>query len=231
MGKITQILLAEEARLKEILKSTEKRLENAPEGSLRLSSNKSGRMYYHHTDKKEYISKKNTDLIRKLAQKDYDEKVYEQARKELGQLEEWKAKEYKGLGFREDMPLILTEKGERVRSKSEKIIADYFYHNGIEYKYECPVYLKGKGFAYPDFTLLSEIIREEIYYEHFGMMDDPAYARKAVKKILDYEESGIYLGERLIATFETNQTVLGTKQLEQLVKKYVRINATNLGKK
>lgn len=58
-------------------------------------------------------------------------------------LNEWKSKEYKGKSFREETPTILSEKGERVRSKSEKIMADYFYRNGIEYKYECPLYLKG----------------------------------------------------------------------------------------
>ena len=78
MGKIKNVLFAEEARLKAILKTTKERLKNAPEGSLRLSSNKFGRMYYHQKEKKEYISKNNTDLIRVLAQKSYDKK---QARK------------------------------------------------------------------------------------------------------------------------------------------------------
>ena len=51
-------------------------------------------------------------------------------------MKEWKEKGYNKKGFREDAPIILTEKGERVRSKSEKILADYFYRKGIEYKYE-----------------------------------------------------------------------------------------------
>ena len=76
---------------------------------------------------------------------------------------EWKAKEYKGKEFQPDVPVILTEKGERVRSKSEKIMADYFYRNGIEYKYECPLYLKGVGIVYPDFTFLSPKTETEIY--------------------------------------------------------------------
>lgn len=44
---------------------------------------------------------------------------------------------------------------ERVRSKSEKILADYFYRRKIPYKYECPLTLKGVGTVYPDFTFLS----------------------------------------------------------------------------
>lgn len=42
---------------------------------------------------------------------------------------EWISEDYKGKEFQEDMPVILTGKGERVRSKSEKILADYFYRN------------------------------------------------------------------------------------------------------
>ena len=42
-------------------------------------------------------------------------------------LTKWYEEEYQGKEFKEGTPLILTEKGERVRSKSEKILADYFY--------------------------------------------------------------------------------------------------------
>ena len=41
-------------------------------------------------------------------------------------LKMWYEEEYQGKEFKEGTPLILTEKGERVRSKSEKILADYF---------------------------------------------------------------------------------------------------------
>ena len=83
-------------------------------------------------------------------------------------VKKWKSKEYSGKGFQEGATIILTEKGERVRSKSEKIIADYFFRNGIEYKYECPLYLKGVGTIYPDFTLLSRKTGQEMYWEHNG---------------------------------------------------------------
>ena len=39
----------------------------------------------------------------------------------------WKSEEYKGLGFRDDAPEYYTTQGERVRSKSEIIIADTPY--------------------------------------------------------------------------------------------------------
>ena len=38
-----------------------------------------------------------------------------------------------------------------------------------EYKYECPLYLKGVGIIYPDFTFLSRKSGEEIYWENNGI--------------------------------------------------------------
>lgn len=134
---------------------------------------------------------------------------------------EWKSKEYKGKDFVEGTPIILTEKGERVRSKSEKIMADFFHRKGIAYKYECPLYLKGMGTIYPDFTLLSKKTGAEIYWEHNGKCDDPAYAKDMVRKINTYESNGIFPGERLILTYETEQTILNTGKIEQLVNRYL----------
>ena len=138
------------------------------------------------------------------------------------QIEEWEKQEYKGKEFREDTPLIRSERGERVRSKSEKILADFFYRNQIPYKYECPLHLKNFGTVYPDFTFLSAKTGQEIYWEHDGRMDDPVYAQNAIRKIYAYEENGIYPGERLILTYETEKTVLNMQIVERLVYKYLK---------
>ena len=100
-------------------------------------------------------------------------------------------------------------------------MADYFFRHGIAYKYECPLYLKGVGTIYPDFTFLSRKTGKEVYWEHNGKVDNPEYARKMVRKINAYENNGIFLGERLILTYETEQTILNTGKIEQLVKKYL----------
>ena len=136
-------------------------------------------------------------------------------------LAQWDGETYQGKEFYEGTAVIITEKGERVRSKSEKILADYFYRNNIIYKYEKPLFLKGYGTVYPDFTFLSRKTGEEIYWEHEGMMDKSDYAKTAVKKLESYQKNGIYLGERLIATFETEQTLLNSQIIEQLVQKYL----------
>ena len=182
------------------------------------------------------LAEKRLSQIQKIT-RDYNEReieeIYLNERNERQELiepieptweqkvKEWKEKGYNKKGFREDVPIILTEKGERVRSKSEKILADYFYRKGIEYKYEYPLYLNGVGTVYPDFTFLSPQTGEEIYWEHNGMVDDPGYARKMVRKIQEYEKNGIFPGERLILTYETEQTILNTQKIEQLVNRYL----------
>ena len=84
-----------------------------------------------------------------------------------------------------------------------------------------PLYLKGTGMVYPDFTFLSRRTRKEIYWEHDGRMDDPVYARSAVRKIQAYEENGIYPGENLILTFETEKTILDIRIVKGLVERYL----------
>lgn len=141
----------------------------------------------------------------------------------FNQLEErWYSETYTGKLFQEGTAVILSEKGERVRSKSEKILADYFYRNNILYKYEKPLNLDGYGIVYPDFTFLSKRLGTEIYWEHEGMIDRQEYARTAVKKINCYQMNGIMPGERLILTFETEQDVLNTKIIKKLVDKYLK---------
>lgn len=42
----------------------------------------------------------------------------------------------------------------------------FFCRNRIPYKYECPLYLKGVGTVYPDFTFLSLKTGQEIYWKN-----------------------------------------------------------------
>ena len=84
------------------------------------------------------------------------------------------------------------------------------------------MYLKGVGIVYPDFTFLSRKTKQEIYWEHYGRMDDPSYVRNAVRKMHANEKNDIYPGERLILTFETEKSVLDTAIVQRIVEKYLR---------
>ena len=261
METLKELLLKEQERLEQIFEKAKVRLKDAPQGKLRLSSCRENVQYYHCTQgarkNGSYIPKEQMELIRRLAQKSYDEKIIRLADKRLSrvrkllkdydeianvyqrehverqklidpveptweqQIEQWIAQKYQGKEFQEGTAVILTQKGERVRSKSEKILADYFLQNNIPYKYERPLYLKGAGTVYPDFTCLSRKTRKEIYWEHDGKMDDPVYARSAVRKIQAYEENGIYPGENLILTFETEKIILDIRIVKRLVERYL----------
>lgn len=133
-------------------------------------------------------------------------------------IRQWQSVEYKGKPFDDDENIILTEKGERVRSKSEKIIADKLYSLGISYRYEYPLVLANNVRVYPDFTILRMPAREEVYLEHFGMMDDPDYVETVLYKLSTYEKNEIYLGVNLFVTYETGRKALNTKGLDGLVR-------------
>ena len=133
-------------------------------------------------------------------------------------IEAWQATSYTGKGFINDEQVIVTEKGERVRSKSEKIIADKLYMLSIPYHYEQPLHLANGISVYPDFTILKMPDREEVYLEHFGMLDDPDYMNKALYKIKSYENSGIYLGQKLFITHETSRNPLNTQNLDSMLR-------------
>lgn len=135
---------------------------------------------------------------------------------------DWLSLQYEGKGFDERIPEIYTDKGERVRSKSELLIANELYRTDVAYRYEYPVYIKGFGTIYPDFMILSKKKRKEICWEHFGRMDDPEYAQKAIQKIAAYEENGYVIGENLVVTFETRQTILTTRKIQTVIERYLR---------
>lgn len=134
-------------------------------------------------------------------------------------VEQWRKAEFQGNPFAEGSAEIYTEKGERVRSKSEKIIADMLYRHGILYRYEYPVALQGLGTVYPDFTILNLKERKEIYWEHLGMMDNPEYCERALYKLNCYTKNGIMLGDRLLISHETSKRPLETAVIEKMMEK------------
>lgn len=134
-------------------------------------------------------------------------------------IKRWLSVEYKGKEFVDNGAEIITERGERVRSKSEKIIADKLFTLGIPYRYEYPLTLEGNIRIYPDFTILRMPAREEVYLEHFGMMDDAGYVDKVMVKLYTYEKNGIYLGVNLFITHESGRNPLNTKVLDKFIRK------------
>lgn len=136
-------------------------------------------------------------------------------------IKEWEAKEYQPKKFADGDLVIMTNRGERVRSKSEKILADKFNDLGINYKYEKPLILEDGTKLYPDFTFISPYTREEIYWEHHGMMDNPNYVMNTMKKIETYENNGIFRNEKLIVTYESSGHNLNYEWVDILIRKHL----------
>ncbi|MCQ2108316.1 MAG: hypothetical protein MJZ05_06075 [Fibrobacter sp.] len=138
----------------------------------------------------------------------------------------WLALPYKGKSFREGEPEFLTSRGERVRSKSEMIIADILAKNNIPYKYELSQQMKAAGGklipVYPDFTCVNLRTRQEFLWEHLGRMDDSDYSMKTVMKLRTYSKNDFIPGKNLILTMECDGIPLDRKEVETLVKTFLR---------
>ncbi|MCR4807728.1 MAG: hypothetical protein K5857_08635 [Lachnospiraceae bacterium] len=130
----------------------------------------------------------------------------------------WACQTYDSLGFRDGSPEFYTKNELRVRSKSEVIIADFLDGFNIPFLYEKPLKLKSGQIVHPDFTLLNIKKREEILWEHLGMMDDIEYRNNAFMKVREYELNGYYQGLNLILTFETGKYPLNTKTLKNMIR-------------
>ena len=134
---------------------------------------------------------------------------------------QWLSVDYPKKPFPEDYPELFTSSGERVRSKSEVIIADTLLRMGIPYRYEFPVHFPGAGTFHPDFTVLNVRLRKEYYWEHLGMMADPEYAEAALSKIDIYEKNGCFPGSKLILTHETEKHPLQTRMISAIIQEYL----------
>ena len=134
----------------------------------------------------------------------------------------WLAEEYNKLKFDdEDETKFLSAKGERMRSKSEVLIANELFRQGIPYRYECPLVLKDGKVKYPDFTILIPHLRKIMYWEHLGKMGDIDYVSRNLKKINEYKSIGIYPGKDLIITFENGTNQLGTSEIRGTIREYI----------
>lgn len=137
----------------------------------------------------------------------------------------WQAVTYAGKPFAADAKLLLTARGERVRSKSEVIIADTLLRLNIPYRYEYPRVMQVGGRRvkfYPDFTCLRQSDRSEVVWEHLGMMDDAGYAEKTFEKMEAYESNGLFVGAGLITTRETQSRPLNSAEVLRLAEKFLR---------
>jgi len=97
--------------------------------------------------------------------------------------------------------IYLTNSGIRVRSKSERTIADILSQNGIPYSYEAK-YAFGGEIKSPDFTINRPYDGKLFLWEHFGLIEQEEYSLNANKKLTLYNRHGFYPFKNLICTYE-----------------------------
>ena len=134
---------------------------------------------------------------------------------------EWMNEPFIGKPFKDDAPVYKTIKGERVRSKSEVMIADRMFFRGVPYKYECPIMIEGQV-IHPDFTMKRMSDNKLIYHEHCGRMDDPEYVNDLVERVNLYNQAGIMQGNRLTFSFETADKPLDNRVIDRLIDEFFK---------
>ena len=136
--------------------------------------------------------------------------------------EKWQKAEYPINPAYPEKRRIRTLRGDLVRSKSEAMIADFLFTQGIPYRYECPLKL-GDRVVYPDFMIIHPITGEMILIEHFGKMDDPEYLDHFLEKIKRYAEHEYYPDGRLLCFFETAKEPLDSASISEKLQVFLNL--------
>lgn len=138
---------------------------------------------------------------------------------------QWQKEAYESKGFSENSPVYYTSRGDKVRSKSEVIIAETLSRMDIPYRYEFPLQLNSEDgrciTIHPDFFCLNVKNRKEFIWEHFGMMEDSDYSINTVRKLQLYAQNGFFPGKNLIITTETVYQPISIKIIEKIAREFL----------
>lgn len=111
-----------------------------------------------------------------------------------------------------------TANGISVRSKSEVIIANALFCQGIEFTYEQDFTLRnGKMFS-PDFTIHC-YNGHILIWEHLGLLSNKSYRKKWDHKKYEYERNGFIEGDNLLVTIDEEDGSIDSESVFKLAKK------------
>ena len=251
--------LEEIDRLIDVTETNLRQLEKVQNATVIVSISNGVTQYYlkdANSSKRRYVHSDQKEMLLKIAQHDYDKKVFKKlvmqrdtlkrflAKYNINEIislfedmndgkkklvkpiieseKEYVQKWYESFtldqnGFREEL-IFPTERGEKVRSKSEKILADLFLKYGINYVYEPKIVIATGKVVFPDFAVLDIKRRRTILWEHLGKIDSEDYAVRNLKKIDTYERNGFILGEGLIVSSESKSAPVDLKVVRKKLK-------------
>ena len=148
--------------------------------------------------------------------------------------ERWQKQSYHKSKKYEKNQKMTTENDELVRSKSEVIIANLLKSNNVPYRYEFPLVIVRTDNGevddgsedycefHPDFYCLNVRTRQKFAWEHFGMMDDEEYAKRAIEKLSLYSANGYFPGKNLIITMESKNSQIQSHEISRVIKEYLK---------
>lgn len=134
-------------------------------------------------------------------------------------LKRWAEEPYEQNPYKPEGKIHRIYPGLSVRSKAEAMIASRLHSYQIPFRYECIMYLGGKA-VYPDFTIRHPETGELYYWEHLGLLEDPAYSQRAGEKITQYANAGFYVNRNLILTDETRRHPLTLDEIDKVIGDY-----------
>ncbi|MBR7020068.1 MAG: hypothetical protein IKI15_03325 [Lachnospiraceae bacterium] len=201
-----------------------------PKENMKLVTGLAQKSYEKKLEKAAKRNCKALEQVLRTLKKDDLAMVYEHESKERKQLitpliptdeqyiEQWYQEHPGGQNSYVKTTAYTTIRGETVRSKSEKMIADAYYMAGVPYVYEPTVILPNGRTRYPDFAVLNVRLRKTYYHEHFGMMDDEEYRQNAILRIREYNKNGYVEGQEMLITFEGENIPFDQEELAELIR-------------
>lgn len=133
------------------------------------------------------------------------------------QIKVWLSQNTPSTHFPEELKFPTT-RGDKVRSKYEQSMANILYELNIPYLYERPKQINHKPYL-PDFTLLDPQNGTSVYIEAFGLMENPDYCKKSIKKIHDYEAAGYIQGKDFFMVFDDPDSPFDPAAFRNLMKR------------
>lgn len=111
---------------------------------------------------------------------------------------------------------VRANSGRYHESKDEVLIDNALFSHGLKIRYEPLLNIEADS-LHPDFCILNPKTGEEVYWEHFGMMDRPDYYSDAIWKLKLYLRNGYYPGVNFIATFTGGEYRLDSQLVESII--------------
>ena len=205
-------------RLERYIAAKKEALAAAPDGKLLVSSARRGlasaEFYRRVGESREYLAKDKGELVRALAQKEYDAKQLQEAERLLAKL-----------GRFTDQTLTFQECYGSLRSERQALVEPDFLPDELErdilFLYEFPLRMQDGGLVYPDFTCLNLRTRKLYRWEHLGRLDEHSYIEKNLRKLERYRQSGFQLCVDLIVSQDTGGNPLSEREIDQLIDNFL----------